>query len=1052
MSIPRFFSRQTVLVNMVMVAILVAGVFALKHMPLESYPSIDLDVAFILIPYPGAAPDEVEKLITLPIEDQIKSLPDVDFINARSEEGRATFFIKYLPDLEDFDQAITDLKSEIDKVEAELPQEAQDGLMVIKISTDEVWPIIGISLGGDYTINGLNELAEAMKEEFLNVPDVSSVDIYGILNREIWVEADRVRMDAAGLSILELNNIVKASNINLPSGRVEMGREEFLVRSMGEINDPKEIGKIVVRGSMDGKAIRISDIAEVKDTFQKDEVPSRLNGKPSVYVRAFMKRNGSIVRCVDDIRAIVKRFQKDMPDVEITVNHDMSEDVRDSLDVLSTNALSGLVLVALLMTVAIGARSAMLAIIGIPFAFLSAFIFLAFTGGSINTLSLFAFILVLGMIVDDAIIIIENVYRHMEEGTPPLQAAIKGTEQVMWPVIAAILTTVAAFMPLLMMEGTMGKFLAVLPIVVTLALVGSLVQSLVVLPSHLADFGRLPKNKESRFGERAFQSIQNLYTRQLNFFLNHRYKVSIGIVILTIASIAVAVNVLRVEMFPVEQSNSESMIVKLPIGTKLEETDRIVAEIERRIREIPKKDIDEISSLSGLYVEDERWTRTTDAGMITVEFSEDDDRRTNDEIKEDIRERIADIPEIRTAYFTERSDGPPTGKPVELRIRGNDLDRMNYLAEMVMDDLRNLKGVSDVDTSYTPGKKELRFIPDRVKMSAYGLDMTTLSTTMRTAIEGFEATKFRDEDGKEVKVLVMYREEDRNEVEDLKNLIVSTPLGIQVPLSELGEFSIQRGAATIRRRDGKRSIKVTANVNNTDINSDEANRFIKEKYADFSTRYPGYSLEFGGRAERQAESFNSLIRAFIVALIVIYLILGTQFQSFTQPMVVMFTVPFSIFGVCVGLIVQDLTFSLLAGISVVALSGVVVNDSLVLVDFVNKARATGIGRREALLISGTRRMRPILLTTVTTVAGLLPMAMGIGGKSLTWQPLAICFCWGLTFATFLTLFVIPSAYSILDDWVNFFRRKFGLKSTDEALLERAAELQDETITADLKEV
>lgn len=1045
MSIPRFFARQPVLVNLLMLAIIVAGVFALNRMPLENHPSIDLDMAVIVVNYLGASPDEVEKLITLPIEDQISSLPDIDYISAISSEGRASFIIKYEPELEDFDQSVADLKAEVDKVENDLPEEARDNIYVIKIATDEIWPVGGISLGGDYSIDGLNKLAESLKDEFLDIKDVSSVEIHGTLKREIWIEADRSRLNASHVSLSELAIAIQMANINLPSGRVTLGREEFLVRSMGEVSSPEEIGKIIVRADLSGSAIRVKDVAYVNDTFQKDEVVSRINGKPSVHVRVFMKRDGSVVDVMDDVREVIKRYQENIPDVAIIVRHDASIEVKDSISVLSINALTGLVLVAFLMTLIIGVRSAIFAIIGIPFAFLAAFIFLDATGGSINTLSLFAFILVLGMIVDDAIIIIENVYRHMEGGKSPVKAAIEGAEEVMWPVISAILTTIAAFLPLLMMAGVIGKFLSVLPIVVTLALLGSLTESLVILPSHLADFGRIEKNRLHDFGDRLYHKLLNIYKKQLDIFLNHRYLVALGILVITVAATATCAKTLRIEMFPEEGRSSETLIVRMPVGTKLAETNRVLTVVEKRLADIPKTDLKSISTLAGFIIDNERWIRSTEGGMISLELGDKDKRRTNDEIKDDVRARIADIPEIHEVYFGKGQGGPPTGSPVELRVRGNDLERMQYLSGLIMDDLKAIKGVSDIQMSHRQGKKELRFIPDRVKMSAYGLSMTLLATTMRTAVEGLEATKFRDEDGDEVKVLVMYREEDRDEVGDLKNMIIDTPLGISVPLSELGEFAVQRGASSISRRDGKRTITITADVNRIDVNSDEANSIIKEKYADFSTRFPGYNLDFGGEAQEQAESFSSLMQAFIVALILIYLILGTQFQSFIQPIVVMYTVPFSMLGVAVGLLVSSLTFSLVAGISVVALSGVVVNDSLILVDFINKARASGMPLREALIVSGSRRMRPIIITTITTIAGLLPMATGLGGTSETWQPMAICICWGLAFATFLTLFVIPCAYYIVDSWTNRLRKIAGLKTTDEILVGRNRELLDDTV-------
>ncbi len=1050
MSIPRFFSRQTVLVNMLMIAILVAGLFSLHRMPMENAPAVDFDSVIIIVPYPGASPEDVEKLITLPIEDEITSLPDIDFIQSASSEGRCVFFIQYEVGLDNFDQAVMDLKSEVDKVKPELPQEAQDNMFTLKLASEDVWPIMAIALGGEYSNEGLKRISDSLKEELLDIPDVASIDISGILNREIWVEADRDRLETAGVSLTELTAAIQMANINLPSGRVEMGREEFLVRSMGEIDEPEQVGRVIVRIGRGGESARVADLARVTDTFERDEIIGRLNGKSSVYIRVFMKREGSVVDVAEQVREVVDQYREKVPGVDLSIRNDQSKDVVESISVLTTNALTGLVLVSILMTLIIGMRSAILAVIGIPFAFLSAFIFLDATGGTINTLSLFAFILVLGMVVDDAIIIIENVYRHMEEGKTPVQAAVAGTEQVMWPVIAAVLTTIAAFLPLLMMEGIVGKFLQVLPIVVTLALIGSLIQSLVVLPSHLNDFGRLPKKKGDRFGDRFYDKLLRLYRWQINKFLDHRYLVTFGTFVATVVFTALAANILRIEMFPEEATSTERLIMRLPTGTKLEETDRVMQDIESRVADMVGQELNSYQVLTGLVIENQQWTRTTEGGMVIFELADEDSRPSNSEVKNRIRKRIRNIPELKEAYFTRGEGGPPVGEPVEIRVRGDNLERLRELADMVMEEMKSVAGITDVKMDHRPGKREVQFIPDRVKMAAYGVSMTDLSLTMRSAVEGYEATKFRDEMGDEVKVRVLYREADRNDLDDLKRITISTSLGIHVPLAELGEFKVERGASQIHRRDGKRAITVTADVDKVTINSDEANRVMREKYDDFSTRFPGFNLDFGGEFEEQQKSFASLIQAFIVALVLIYLILGTQFQSFSQPLVVMFTVPFSILGVAIGLILMNLTFSLVAGISVVALSGVVVNDSLVLVDFINKGRASGLSRRRALVESGSRRMRPILLTTVTTIAGLTPMAFGLGGSTETWQPLAICFCWGLAFATFLTLFVIPCSYAILDDIVNIPRRWVGMETTGEALIRRAAELHDDTIHEDIE--
>jgi len=1015
MSLPKFVVKQPVMVNMLMVVVFIAGIIALHEMPIEEHPSVRIEIAVVSATYPGASPEDVERMITLPLEDRIKTLPDIEELYATSYEGRCLIFIEYDANIDNYDIAVTDLKSEIDRVKPELPDDAADSLEVMKIRSGETWPIMNVNLGGEYGAQGIKELAESMKDELLNIDGIAKVDIRGTRTREIWVEADRARLSAYGVSLDKLFSAVQTANTDLPAGRIELGNKEFIVSPVGDLTGVEDIAAVVVRSDSDGTTVRVGDVAEVHDTFTRDEIISRLNARRSVSVRIYMKDEGSIIDIARQAKQLVEEYQANITDITFSVEKDDSIDVINSVRALVGNAIVGLLLVSFLMTFLIGKRSAALAVIGIPFAFMTAFVLLNGIGETINTLSLFAFILVLGIVVDDAIIVIENVYRHLEMGKSPVQAAIDGTHEVMWPVVSAVLTTVAAFLPLIMMEGRIGKFIYVLPIVAMLALLGSLVESLVVLPSHLADFGQLPKNQDKRLGDRMFKKLLATYQALIGKALRHRYLVVLGTFILTVVITFAALSFLRVEIFPRQDSSSEELIIRLPTGTKLEETDRVLTDLSQAIiDELPETDIQSVTSLSGMIVQRRSRLQTTDGGNITINLL--DDHRPNEEIKADIRKIIERIPEIKTASFSTTAHGPPVGSPVDIRVRGKNLETMNKIAKMIMDDLEAMPGVSDVESDFNTGKTKIRFHPDRVKMSTYGITMSQLASILRTAIEGTEATSFRDATDDEVKVLVMVREDDRRSLDDLRLLTINTTTGISVPLSELGEFTSEETLETVQRYDAKRVIGVSANVDRENITSDEANKAIQEKYSDISARFPGYSLEFGGEAAHQKKAFGNLAQEFLIALILIYMILGSQFKSFLQPLVVMFTVPFSLLGVSVGLIVMGLNFSLVAGISVVALAGVVVNDSLVLVDFANVMRRKGVAINEAVSQAGAQRMRPILMTTFTTIAGLLPMAFGIGGAGLMWQPMAICMIWGLAFATFLTLFVIPCTYSLLEDW------------------------------------
>ncbi len=1045
----KVFLERPVMANLLVVVLSVAGLLAVSSMPRENSPRVSMDEALAVYIYPGVAPEEMEKLVTLPVEDQVKSLDDLDHYASSSEEGKTVVFLEYEPGMTEleFDRAFDEFKTEIDKAQ-DLPEDMEDPF-TLKIASDEIWPVLGIALGGEYDLEGLEEIADDMAEEIREVEGVSSVSFRGTLEKEIWVQADRDKMEAYGISLQALVQSLSVASVNIPAGKVEMGREEFLVRTMGEVKTAEEISKLPILAGPDGRVATIGDVAEVIDTYEDDRIVARLNGKNQLRLDVFMKRDGSVINVVDDTREIADRYRKKLQDMEMRYVFDASDEVRSSLNVLSFSALQGMLMVAVCIWFFMGFRTAIFALIGIPFAFLTTFWALNSIGHTINTLSLFAFILVLGMLVDDAIIVIENIYRHMEMGKSTFRAALEGTKEVAVPVVSAVLTSIAAFLPLLMMSGVIGKFMAVLPIAVGCALAASLIEALVVLPVHMADWGKAPDPNRERMGDRVFNWLKKAYIRQINVALNWRISLVAGTMIFTLVLIAVGFQTLRVKLFYTEDPDTLSIHVRMPVGTRQEETLAIVQKMEQHALTLPKTDIKNVSSVTGLIIENYQWSERTNVAMMDIDLYEvEEGRRPLETVKKDLRDGFDRIAGIATIEFKEEGHGaPPTGMPVELRVRGDDIVRLNEIATEISEELKKTEGIFDVRSDYEIGKREIRFIPHREKLAIYGTTMGQVAQTIRTAIDGTEATAFREADGDEIKVIVKYRDEDRSSINELKRLKIVTAQGGKIALSELGHFDMGRGAAAIRRYNGKRSITITANVNEKIINSHEANQIIKDRYRTFSMRFPGYSLDYGGEAQKTAESFGSLIEAFGVALLLIYLILGAQFGSYLQPLIIMFTVPFAVIGVIIGLVVTGLDFSLVAGISVVALAGVVVNDAIVLVEFIQNGRMQGMKRREALVQAGVARVRPILLTTVTTVFGMMPLALGIGGVSPTWQPMAICMIWGLVFATFLTLFVVPSLYSLVDAFSERMRKLFGLPPREWGEKQASDSLPEEPVSS-----
>jgi multidrug efflux pump subunit AcrB len=1014
MTIGEFSVRQPVLVNLVMIGVLLVGIFTFFSMPAEFMPNVSMDEAVVWVAYPGVAPEEIETLITKPLEEEIENVEDVEHVISLSSESRCVIDVRFKPGLsdDDFDKRILDLRSAVSAADARLPDDIRDPV-VVPIKMGEVTPIMSISLGGPGSETQLREIAEDLREELLDLKHIADVDIIGEREREIRVELDAARLRAYGVPIGSVIASLSARNLNVPGGTLDAGDSEYIVRAIGEFKSLEDIANHVVLSDPYGRQIRIRDLGAVRDTLADNLTLARLNSERSVTLWVMKEDDGSVVEVAAEARDLVKEFDRRITeDVGFEIRNDTSTVVENSLAVLKRNAAFGILLVALTLFIFIGARNAVLACIGIPFSFFGAFILMNAVGMTINTLSLFSLVLVLGMLVDDAIIVIENIYRHMETGKSPREAAIIGVREVQAPVTAAVLTTVAAFLPLLLMSGTWGKFMAVIPKTVTFALLVSLIEALFILPSHMADFSRVSRKQNTYHP--MFLTLTRKYEVALRRVLRRRYLAVLAIIVLAVISIGLATT-LDIRLFEDEDLDQIEVRAQTKIGMRLEDTDVVARKLEAIAASLPADELEAVVTRVGFMIVNYRGELASNNTQISIDLVDSDSRRRSDiEIMDTLREEMSEIPGLTWLSLSRPVQGPPTGMPVEVRIKGDDLETLRAIAGQIRAKLAEFPGVVDIDDDAKPGKSELRVTVDQERASLYGLTVTDIASALRIALEGVEATKYRGGGGDEIGVVVRLREQDRVDMDDLKRLPIATNTGVTVPLSNVARLTIDKAQAELHRRDGERVVTVTAGVEEN-TTSTEVNRFLQQEFSDISVVYPGYRLDFGGEFQATQESFSSLLLAFLVAILLIYAILGTEFQSFIQPIVIMFTVPFAFIGVVIGLLVMRFPLTLTAGIAVVALAGVVVNDSIVLVDFIKNSRLRGVDRWESVVRAGCMRLRPILLTSITTIFGILPLAMGWGGSSESWGPMASSIAWGLAFATVLTLFVIPALYSIVDD-------------------------------------
>ncbi|MCK4665434.1 efflux RND transporter permease subunit, partial [Candidatus Dependentiae bacterium] len=813
MSIPKFSIENSKLINMIMVIVFVFGIFTMLNMPKEEMPAVEFGAFIIIVSYRGVSPLEMEQLVAKKIEDYILQIENIDYASTTCREGLAVIYVSMLPNA-DIDKAWDDLTTELEKVK-DLPDDASDPT-IIRMNMREINEICTISIGGDFSPDAIREIADDFKDELLNVENVSKVDIYGTQEKQIWVEADSTKLDQYGLTLNDLINAINMRNMNVPAGTIKFGRAEFIIRTIGEFESTEQIADLIVKMDPNGRAVRIGNVAEVTETLEERTKIGKLNRKPAVNLEIYQMADGNIIKIMKDVRKVSNTFQGRIKGLIVEVRNDGSKEVNDSLRILGRNAIIGIILVFFTLMLFIGWKNALFAAWGIPFSFLFAFILMNYFDITMNNLSLFALILVLGMIVDDAIIVLENIHRHREAGMDLRTAAVKGTEEIMWPVISAVATTVAAFIPMLIMKGMMGKFMRLFPIVVSIALLASLFESLVILPSHVAEFSKEKKKKtKKREPHKLTTWMQKKYRKAIKWALCHRaILLSIVMLSLFLSIAAVGLKLVKIEFFPKQPGQTIILNLSTPIGTNLDKTNEVVSKIEDYIFEMTEmEDIEAVVSTVGHFVENHRYVVETSNAEIKIDLIEADDMKYSDsQIKESLREFLDEVPGLYTYKFLDPKRGPPTGNDIELRVQGNDLKKLEYIGNYILSELEKIPGVYDAETSFSAGKKEIQIIPYSDKIALYGLNVQQIASTISTASYGMTVSKFRGTGLDEYDIIVRVKEEQIKDLTKLKDLKIRTRQGDLIPLKELAEFRITSGYSQIAHRDGKRVIIITGNV------------------------------------------------------------------------------------------------------------------------------------------------------------------------------------------------------------------------------------------------
>ena len=1020
-SLIEFFVRRGLLVNLISVMLLIAGVYSALTIQREAFPSVNFDVVVVGAVYPGTSPREVENLLVTPIERELKGIDGIKTIRSTAYPGTMQITIEVDPSYKDRSRLVSDVQQAINR--ADLPADLPADPVITEVKSEQA-PILSFTVFGDFEPLKLKRLSDNIEDEVLDIPGVADVLVQGERKEEIRIVLDPARIRAQRLSVEDVVQLVKGWNINAPGGRLKAPDGQRVIRITGEFTSAKDAANLVIRANERGDALRLGDVAKVIETLDRPDRYIGAQGDPAINMIVLKKGDSDLIDLVDNIRAYLATVpERYGEDVHIRIYNDFSTITRLRLGVLTSNGGIGLVLVLATLLLFLRPAVALTTAWGLPIVFFSGIALLFVTGVTLNLLTMFGFIMVLGLMVDDAIIIGENATYHMEQGMAPEEAAIVGTHELIGPVTATVLTTIVAFLPLMFMEGIIGKFVFSIPVVVVVLLFFSWLEAIFILPNHIRDVANARKHPRQRL---LFTWLSVAYDWLLRRAVHWRYLTAI----LTIAALAgafVLAGHMRFQLFPSGAETQFYLRVAMPVGTTLEEMRDTLQRLDVAVRErIDPEILETTTQVAGENSADQREAlkqigdRFGFERVILIPFTE---RSVSafDVMGRIEREIPALFPELDISFAMEKP-GPPVGRALQVEIAGHDFAAQERVARRLMGVLKDIEGAYAIESDLEPGDPELHIVMDRKLAAFAGVDLAAVAQQVKAAFDGLRVSTLRH--GKEeVDVTIRYPEPAQSDPRTLMNLQIPNRQGGLVPLSKIAHVVQEPGASAIRHKDGNRLINVSAEVDRKHITSQELNRLVRQRAAEWLGDDAGHvKFHLGGEEERSEESVRGLVFSFFFALLGIFVILAVQFNRIAYPLLVMLAIPFGVIGIVCGFYLHGEPLSFMAMMGFVALTGVVVNASLVLAVFIQRQMAEGVAWREAVIESGKRRLRAVLLTTITTVVGLLPTAYGWGGFDPFVAPMALSLSWGLMFSTLITLFSIPAALGIGMDMMALARR------------------------------
>ncbi len=1027
MKLPEFGVKKPVTNLMIFSSIIILAMYSLSSIGIDSMPKIEPPVVTVVSGYPGASPEDVESKVTEPLENQLATTPGLEKIASKSSEGVSIITLKFIWGT-NLDAATNDVRDRIELAKRELPDipDEMDNPYIFKFNTANI-PILFLGVTARQSYKELYELIDKRVGDALRqLPGVGTVQLFGGLERQINIWLDRQRLEGYGFSILDIQNALRKENISQPLGKLKSGLTDYLIRLPGEFASPEEIN-LVILGKRNNKFVYLKDVARVEDSFKEVTLNTRINEQPGLMLMIQKQTDTNTVEVAKRLKKKLKELEKILPsDVKMHTIFDTSQDIIDSLDSLKSSVYLGILLVIFVVWFFLRQFLPSLIIaLTIPFSLLIAFIYLFLSGRTINTISLSSLAIAAGMVVDNAIVVVDNVYRKLGRGNRPAEAAIFGTQEMFLAIAASTLTTVVVFMPMLFIPGVIGIFFSELAVIVTVTLLGSLFTAATFSPMLCSRWMTTAYDAKKKtkwfakfydFSENMFRAWEEFYSRTLGWCLNHKKMVLIGFTVAFFATMLLTPFVGN-EFAPEEDTGDVRLTIHLPLGTRLEESDKAAKRIEGMFKNNIPEALFYFARTGSVPGRGRAMGQTSGPNIITAGAKlvpKNERKRSVWEIAQMLRVKIKQIPgvlkiDIQTGNPIGRMITGMGGKAVQVEIIGHSFEQTDITAQKIKNIMEKIPGAVDVAVSRELHLPELKIAIDREKAASLGLNMNIIADSLKAYIQGSTATKYREK-GETYDIYVRLEESSRQNIEDIENLSIVSPVSqSQVKLSNICRIYEAAGPLDIERQNRERVVRVECNTYKR--SSGKVVEDIKREIQKIALP-SDVAINFGGEAEEQKKAFRDLTLLLMLGVALVYMVMAAQFESLLDPFIIMFAIPFTFIGVVLGFLVTHTTLNIVSYLGAIMLVGIVVNNAIVLISYIIILRARGLSMHEAVTNAGKDRLRPVLMTTITTLAGLLPLAISTGVGSETWRPLGITMFGGLTVSTIITMLFVPTLYAV----------------------------------------